>query len=273
MSILKQPGKRYIQVEIEVPGTPEEVWKAIATGNGSTAWFTRTEVEERQGGAVAHYMSGGKSDGVVTAWEPPRRFACEAPNYMPGAPALGTEITVEARSGGTCVVRLVNSLFTDASDWDGQLTGVESGWPAFLQVLRIYLAGFAGQRAAMAELAGMAEGPVDRASAALKEALGLSGAAVGSRVKSSAGSPPFAGVVERSDSHAVVVRLESPVPGAAVVGAHDCGGPVMAWMNLYAYGSNAEGDVESAAAPWRAWMAQRYPMPAAPESSEAVASA
>jgi hypothetical protein len=79
--------------------------------------------------------------------------------------------------------------------------------------------------------------------------------------------------VERSDSHAVVVRMESPIPGAAVLGAADCGGPVMAWMNFYAYGSNAARDVERAAAPWRAWMAQRYPAAAVPQPPEASASA
>ena len=273
MSVLKEPGKRSIQLEVEVPGTPEEVWQAIATGNGTTAWFTRAEIEEREGGSVVHYMAGGETKGVVTGWQPPHRFACEAPNYMPGAPPLATEIFVEARSGGTCVVRLVTSLFTDAADWDGQLESLEGGWPAFLAVLRVYAAGFAGQRAAMAELMGMAEGPMDRAFTGLKEALGVSGAAAGTRVEASAGSPPFAGVVERSDAHAVVVRMESPIPGAAVLGAADCGGPVMAWMNFYAYGSNAERDVESAAAPWRAWMAQRYPMSAEPPPAEAVAPA
>jgi hypothetical protein len=33
----------------------------------------------------------------------------------------------------------------------------------------------------------------------------------------------------------------------------------MAWFNFYAYGCDAARDVESAAAPWRAWMAQRFP--------------
>jgi len=27
-------GRREVQVEVEVPGTPEEVWRAIATGPG-----------------------------------------------------------------------------------------------------------------------------------------------------------------------------------------------------------------------------------------------
>jgi hypothetical protein len=33
MSVKKEPsGRRSIQVEVEVPGTPEEVWNAIASG-------------------------------------------------------------------------------------------------------------------------------------------------------------------------------------------------------------------------------------------------
>ncbi len=32
-------GMRSVQAEVEVPGTPEEVWQAIATGPGVSAWF------------------------------------------------------------------------------------------------------------------------------------------------------------------------------------------------------------------------------------------
>ena len=40
MSVKKEPsGRRSIQVEVEVPGTPEEVWQAIATGPGISSWF------------------------------------------------------------------------------------------------------------------------------------------------------------------------------------------------------------------------------------------
>ena len=38
MSVKKDPsGRRSVQVEFEVPGTPEEVWQAIATGPGNSA--------------------------------------------------------------------------------------------------------------------------------------------------------------------------------------------------------------------------------------------
>ena len=40
MSVKKDAsGRRSVQVEVEVPGTPEEVWQAIATGPGVSSWF------------------------------------------------------------------------------------------------------------------------------------------------------------------------------------------------------------------------------------------
>ena len=54
MSVKKEAsGRRSVQVEVEVPGTPEEVWKAIATGPGISSWFVPTEFEERDGKPVA----------------------------------------------------------------------------------------------------------------------------------------------------------------------------------------------------------------------------
>ena len=40
-----KPGIRAIDLDIEVPGTPEEVWEAVASGPGITAWFVPAKVE------------------------------------------------------------------------------------------------------------------------------------------------------------------------------------------------------------------------------------
>src|SRR5260370_30273371 len=106
MSVKKEAsGRRSVQVEVEVPGTPEEVWQAIATGSGVSSWFVPTESEERVGGAVtAHFGPSMDSTATVTAWDPPRRFAAESPDLGPDAPTLATEWTVESRSGGTFLV-------------------------------------------------------------------------------------------------------------------------------------------------------------------------
>ncbi len=45
---------RALHLEVEVPGAPEQVWDAIATGPGVTAWMQPTEVEEREGGTFSY---------------------------------------------------------------------------------------------------------------------------------------------------------------------------------------------------------------------------
>ncbi len=85
MSVKKEAsGRRSVQVEVEVPGTPEEVWQAIATGPGISSWFVPTEFEERDGKPVAvklNFGPGMESRSVVTVWDPPRKFAAEAPGW------------------------------------------------------------------------------------------------------------------------------------------------------------------------------------------------
>ena len=128
MSIKKEAnGRRSVQVEVEVPGTPEQVWQAIATGPGVSAWFVPTEVDGRVGGTeTTHFGGGMDSVSTITEWDAPRRYVKEG-SCGPNAPTVATEWIVEARDGGTCLVRVVHSLFADTDDWDGQLTGVESG--------------------------------------------------------------------------------------------------------------------------------------------------
>src|SRR5688572_19853338 len=102
-------GKRWVEMELLVPGTPEQVWHAVATGPGTTAWFVRTEIEPRVGGAVLFdFGEGATSKGEVTAWEPHHRIEYVEREWQEGAPPVATEITVTGRSGDRCVVRMVH---------------------------------------------------------------------------------------------------------------------------------------------------------------------
>src|SRR5215472_4429022 len=73
MSVKIDPsGRRSIQVEVEVPGTPEQVWEAIATGAGISSWFVPTEMESRVGGIMTcHFAPGMDSKATITSWESP----------------------------------------------------------------------------------------------------------------------------------------------------------------------------------------------------------
>ena len=60
-----------LEFEVEVPGAPEQVWQAIATAKGLSAWFLPTQIEERRGGSLHFSMTPDMgSDGHVTAWDP-----------------------------------------------------------------------------------------------------------------------------------------------------------------------------------------------------------
>ena len=217
MSVKKEAsGRRSVQVEVEVPGTPEEVWQAIATGPGISSWFVPTEFEERDGKPVAVKLNFGPGMEIrseVTVWDPPRMFATEA-GLPGGSPPMATEWSVEARAGGVCLVRVVNSLFASTDDWDNQLKGTESGWPGFFRTLRIYLTHFRGQRSAIMQFMAPAAGTEAEAWETLTAALGLKGVSAGQRWTAPAGVPAKSGVVEHVTQNPCnfLVRLDKPGP-------------------------------------------------------------
>jgi uncharacterized protein YndB with AHSA1/START domain len=265
-------GRRYVQAEVEVPGTPEDVWQAIATGPGISSWFVPAQVEERAGGTVTlNFGPGMDSASTIAAWEPPHRFTANNEGGMgPGSPAMATEWTVEARAGGTCVVRVVHSWFADSDDWDGQFEGTEYGWAAFFRILRLYLAHFRGQPCAAFQIMGMSSGSKSEAWEALTGPLGLTGATAGQRVKSAAGAPPLAGLVERvgpAEYPDVLLRLEVPAPGLAHLFAMPMGGQTIVPVRLFLYGDQASSAVAGAEPVWQAWMSERFPMPSAGDAS------
>jgi uncharacterized protein YndB with AHSA1/START domain len=182
MSIKHDPsGHRSIQAEAEVPGSPEEVWEAIATGPGISSWFYPTNVEEQVGGTL-RYHTDSQMDHVpakVTAWDPPHRFRHEGRDCGVDGPPTATEWTIEARAGGSCLVRVVHSLFASTDDWDDQLKNFEAGWPQALAILGLYLTHFRGQRATIVRAYGEMDGSVEETWNAMSGALASGGLAPG----------------------------------------------------------------------------------------------
>ena len=274
MSVKKEvSGRRSIQVEVEVPGTPEEVWKAIATGPGISSWFVPTAFEESDGKPVAVTMNFGpglEPRSAVTAWDPPRMFAAQGEGWG-GSPPIATEWNVEARAGGLCLVRIVHSLFASTDEWDNQLEGAKSGWSGFLAILRIYLTHFRGQRSAIMQVTAPAAGTDAEAWDALTAALGVKGLSVGQRWTTPAGVSPLSGVMEylTENPYDALLRLDKPGPGVAALGAVTYpGGQGMVGMNLYLYGDRADETVARETPLWQSWLQERFPMPTEPSKSE-----
>ena len=260
-------GRRFVEAEVEVPGTPEQVWKAIATGPGISSWFVPTEVQTNEKGTpvrvVSHFGPGDSMDGVgdVTAWEPPHRFAAVSPGEGPNAPPVATEWTVEARSGGTCVVRVVHSWFAETDDWDGQYEGMQYGWAAFFRILKVYLSAFRDLPCSSIQIMPFTPQSVTNAWTTLTDPLGLPAASQGQHVTSPPGAPQFSGVVENVGAPPypeLLLRLEGPAPGIAHLFAMSMGEMVCVPVRFYLFGDQAAAVAAREEPRWQAWLNERF---------------
>jgi hypothetical protein len=207
---------------------------------------------------------------AVTTWDAPRKFVSEGDGWFPGSPPVATEWSVEARAGGVCIVRVVQSLFASTDDWDDQLIGTEMGIPGALHILRLYLTHFRGQRSAFMQFMAPIVGTPADAWAALSAAVGISGAHVGQRWTASEAVPALGGVVEEVNQipPGALLRLDQPGPGVAALFTMDLGETVLAVLSFYLYGDQAAANVARETPVWQAWIQERFPMATEPSGSQ-----
>lgn len=246
-----------LEFSVEVPGTPQQVWQAIATAKGMSAWFLPTEMEEREGGSL-HFTMGPEmgSDGHVTRWDPPRRIVYEEdwaalmgkdPDVLS---PLTSEFLVEAQSGGTCVVRVTSSGFGTGADWESEFwEDMGVNWMPFFDNLRLYLTHFPGQETTQLEAS--ASYPVDAQAlwSALHDALGLGGEGAKVEIRGATGT------VERVGERQVLIRLTAPVPGMLSVFAYgESAGTATAGVRAYLFSADAADYVRREEPAWHAWL-------------------
>lgn len=255
------PG-RVIDLSAEVPGTPEEVWDAVATGPGITSWFVPHQVAEHEGGAVTmSFGSMGEENATISVWDPPRRVVFTGGGEHP----LAYEWLVEARDGGTCTVRLVNSGFGQGEEWDNDFDGMTRGWTLLLQVLRLHLTHFRGRHGSAIIPHGSAPGPNDAAFGAVCGVLGMpADLAEGDRLTARGdGTPELAGTVVEAvrspDMTYYTFLTQRPAPGTGFVAAEGAGDTVMVSTYLHFYDDGA-----GVADTWTPLFAERLAM-VAPE--------
>ena len=243
------PREFELRKEITFQATPEQVWEAIATGPGIDGWFMgRNQVEPREGGRSMMTIGSYTSEGTVTAWEPPRRFAYHG---KPGGEGfMAFEWLIEGRDDGTCVLRLVqNGVLGD--NWDSEYDAFSKGWDMFLHQLGQYLAWFRGRTARPVDV--MAPGASDPGEfwPRLYDGLGLDGpVAEGDKVRlTPEGLSPIEGVVDYLSPMALGVRTDDGLyrftrgDDMVAVGHH-----------LFA-GDADEAEAERA---WQAWLGRVF---------------
>jgi uncharacterized protein YndB with AHSA1/START domain len=245
------------EYELEVPGSPEQVWRAIASADGIAAWMTPTELDARLGGAVTFHMGPeASSHGRVTAFEPARRIAYEEDwatlcgHAGADVTPLLTEFVVEARSGGTCVVRVVTSAFGTGADWEHEFwDDMDRGWAPMLDNLRLYLTYFPDQRATpMFAVVTFPGTTPETAIAAVRRDLAVD--AVGDPVSARG----VVGRLERMIERHMLLRLEEPVPGLVSLSSYPTEDASAVYLTGYLFTAAAPGYVEREQPTWQAWL-------------------
>jgi len=253
---------RAIELEIEVPGTPEEVWRAVATGPGISSWYVPHEVEERPGGAARASFGPGPEmqvEGRVAAWEPPHRVVFDGGEGVAG---LAFEWLVEARDGGTCVVRLVNTGFGEGGEWDDQYDDMHEGWRLFMFNLRLHLQHFAGRTATPALPVAYWPTDADAGWRIVADRLRLpDDPHAGDRVTLDPGDGlHLAGEVVDAGPRRLALLIDEPAPGTVFVAAEGRTPTAMSvWA--YLYGERREELAAEFTATWQRWLHAHAPAP------------
>lgn len=244
-------NERRLEKSVELDATPEQVWDAIATGPGISAWFVPHEVEPRVGGAITgQFGPGFDATGRVTAWDVGKRFAYGTAEPPPeGMADYAFEFLVEGRDGGGTVLRFAQSGFLDEG-WEDEYNSLDTGWDLFFGNLRAYLEHFPGMPAHTVVTMTWTEASADECWPVLHRALGLTEhPAVGDQVTlRPAGPPPISGVVDIATDAFLGVRSEHGLHRIGAEGSTGCG------LSAYHYFYGRPVDVASLTDSWQTWL-------------------
>ena len=139
-----------IEFRSRSPARPSRCGTRIATATASARGSCRPSRGARRRTVVTHMGprgQPGRHHRVGPAAPLRLRGARTGPPLAgartPRVTPLVSEFLVEARSGGTCVVRVVSSALRHGADWEQEFfEEMEQGWMPFFEHLRLYLAQF-----------------------------------------------------------------------------------------------------------------------------------
>lgn len=118
-----------IEREIELPGTPGDVWRAVATAAGNSAWLFASGV--------------GADESNAEAWDPPHHLAVRT---QQGEWFNALEFKIEARDGSHTTLRYAHSgIFME--DWENQYDAADKHTDFYLHTLDEYLRHYNGRTA------------------------------------------------------------------------------------------------------------------------------
>ena len=139
--VVKQAEPKALIVEVTVPATQAEVWKAFTTSEGLSTWLTPGAVVDlREGGEwTAHYPGGHTGGGTIVSFVPMREMTLRAmaPEQFPHVREERTIVRFEfVTQGNQTLVRLTQTGWKTGPEWDQAYEYLAKGNSELFEQLR-----------------------------------------------------------------------------------------------------------------------------------------
>jgi uncharacterized protein YndB with AHSA1/START domain len=136
---------RDIDLSVELDGSPEEVFRAVADGTELAKWLApgarvTPPDGEKKGTIWISWGEGMSVEHEIEIFDPPKRVRHPSGKNRETKAPLYADWLIEAREGGKTRLRLVHSGFSVGAEWDGEYEAHARGWKLMLQNLRQYFA-------------------------------------------------------------------------------------------------------------------------------------
>ena len=243
------PHEFEVREEITLDATPEQVWQAIATGPGVDSWFMgHSEFEPRAGGATSFDMFSEIESGRVTAWEPGKRFAYRSDEK--NGEFMAFEYLLEARDGGSTVLRFVHNGFLGDDGWADQYDALKVGDRKYLEKLAAYVKHFEGRTAVHSLFLPGPRVEASRAWPALASAFALTNPEEGDRAHPQVGPSDAEGTVTHADETGCLIVATPDALYTLMLGM----GAVFIQVHNF-NPSHQAADIDTA---WQSWLEKTF---------------
>jgi uncharacterized protein YndB with AHSA1/START domain len=119
----KPAAEKILRIELTIPASRADVWKAFATSDGLSTWLTPGAVVDlRRGGEwTAHFPGGSTGGGTILSFVPEQDLVVSAlaPDRFPTVRADRTTVRFHLESqGDSTLVSLTQTGWKTGKEWD-----------------------------------------------------------------------------------------------------------------------------------------------------------
>jgi uncharacterized protein YndB with AHSA1/START domain len=119
----RSESEKMLRVEITVPASRSDVWKAFSTSEGLSTWLAPNSVVELKLGGdwMVNFPGGSTGGGTIVSFVPQKEIVISAlaPDKFPTVRAQRTTARFELEDHGTgTLVRLTQTGWKDGDEWD-----------------------------------------------------------------------------------------------------------------------------------------------------------